>query len=77
MDNLEAPFNEENPIELKQVTVIGQKPNTQKTLEENIRDIEWSTVRPNTYGNTGRYNQPGRMIDQSYSDDFLKWYYGK
>ncbi|MDD2284851.1 MAG: M23 family metallopeptidase [Paludibacter sp.] len=77
LDNLEISVNEKNPIELKQVTVTGQKPNNQKTLEESIQDLEWSTVRPDTYGNTGRYNQPARMTDQFYNDDFLKWYYKK
>jgi len=42
-----------------------------------MQDMFWQSVTPNSYGNTGRYNQPGRTADQFYSDDFLKWYYGK
>jgi len=60
-------------IMIPEVVVVGKKT---KTLEQRIEDMIWQFVRPNAYGNTGRYNKPGRSCDQYYSDDFLKWYYG-
>mgnify|MGYP000882744236 CR=1 FL=1 len=59
---------------IPEVTVTAKKP--EKTVDERIQDMLWQSVRPNAYGNTGRYNKPGRSCDQYYSDDFLKWYYG-
>ncbi len=63
----------ETSIMIPEVVVVGKQT---KTLEQRIEDMKWQFVRPNSYGNTGRYNKPGRRCDQYYSDDFLKWYYG-
>jgi len=67
--------NENNPYELDEVVVSAKNPNPEKTLQQWLKDLEWSSVRPNQNGNTGRYNMPNRNSDQFYSDDFLKWYY--
>jgi len=61
--------------ELGNVTVTAKDLNPPKSLEERLEDLKWSGVRPNEYGNTGRYNHEGRTTDQFYNDDFLKWYY--
>ncbi|MEQ8336956.1 MAG: RHS repeat-associated core domain-containing protein [Cyclobacteriaceae bacterium] len=47
-----------------------------KSLDSQIEGVSWQSIRPNSYGNTGRYNKPGRSRDQNYSDEFLKRYYG-
>jgi RHS repeat-associated protein len=62
---------------IDEVTVTAKKPEGSKSLDARIQDMMWQSVRPNANGNTGRYNQQGRSTDQNYSDDFLKWYYGK
>jgi len=67
--------NEDNPFELPEVEVKTKNPNPEKTLEQRLKDLEWSSVRPNQSGNTGRYNMSNRSCDQNYSDEFLKWYY--
>jgi len=67
--------DKEHPIELPNAEVTAKNPNPEKTLKEYIEDMKWSTISPNSYGNTGRYNQQGRTTDQFYGDDFLKWYY--
>ena len=67
--------DKEHTIELDDVEVTAKNPNPEKTLDERIDDMLWSTVRPNENGNTGRYNQDGRSTDKLYNDDFLKWYY--
>jgi RHS repeat-associated protein len=59
---------------LREVEINGKAPH-EKTLEEQLEDMQWQSVRPNSCGNTGRYNKPGRTCDQYYSDEFLKWYY--
>jgi RHS repeat-associated protein len=69
--------NEEKPVELDAVVVTAKNPNPPKTLEQRLEDMNWSSVRQNENGNTGRYNQQGRTTDQFYSDDFLKMYYNK
>ena len=66
--------DKEHPIGLGNVELNAKNPNPEKTLEERIEDLNWSAVRPNENGNTCRYNHQGRTTDQSYSDDFLKWY---
>lgn len=68
-------INENNPVILKEIDVVVPNPNPQKTLQERIDDFNWSSNRPNSNGNTGRYNLPNRSSDQFYSDDLLKWYY--
>lgn len=50
---------EENPIGLREITVTAKNPYPEKTLEQRIKDMNWSSVRPNENGNTGRYNQQG------------------
>ena len=67
---------------LPEVTVTGSKSqnstqNSNKSLEERMQDMFWQFVKPNSYGNNGRYNQPGRTCDDYYSNEFLKWYYDK
>jgi RHS repeat-associated protein len=60
-------------IVIGEVVVTAEDP--KKKMQRQIEDMLWSSVRPNAYGNTGRYNKPGRSTDQYYSDDFLKCYY--
>lgn len=72
-----ARIQEEEVIEIPAATVTAQRPLQQKSNETRIQDMLWQSVRPNSYGNTGRYIQSGRTSDQYYSDDFLKWYYEK
>ena len=60
-----------------EVIVTAKKPEGSKSIDARIQDMLWESERPNAYGNTGKYNQQGRSTDQYYSDDFLKWYYGK
>lgn len=60
-----------------EVTVTAKRLEGSKSLDSRFEDMLWESVKPNANGNTGRYNQPGRGTDQNYSDDFLKWYYGK
>jgi murein DD-endopeptidase MepM/ murein hydrolase activator NlpD len=74
--NEERPINENNPIVLDEVTVTAKGPEQPKSIEARIEDMVWQSVKPNAYGNTGMYNQPGRTCDQYYSDEFLKWHYG-
>jgi len=69
-------------INLPEVTVTGSKSknsvqNSNKSFDERMQDMLWQSVSPNSFGNTGRYNQPGRSMDDFYSDEFLKWYYDK
>ena len=70
-----------NPIELNDVIIKPEKSEDEdeddqdQVLDKQIEDMNWSSVKPNENGNTGRYNQPNRTTDQFYSDDFLKWYY--
>jgi len=68
-------INETNPIVLDELIIVGNGNPYKKSLEAKIEDLKWSSVRPNEFGNTGRYNRKGRSTDQYYSDDFLKWYY--
>lgn len=60
---------------IDEVTVTAKGPEKPKPIEARIEDMEWSFVMPNAYGNTGRYNKPGRKSDNFYSDTFLKWWY--
>ena len=68
---------------LPEVTVTGSRSqkssvqNSNKSFDERMQDMLWQSARPNSYGNTGRYNRPGRSTDNLYSDEFLKWYYEK
>jgi len=75
--NKETTVNEGYPTEIEEVIVTAKGPILLKPLDARLEDLLWQSVRPNAFGNTGRYNQPGRRCDQYYSDDFLKWYYGK
>lgn len=59
-------------ILLPELIVVG---NNNRTTQNYIEDMKWLFSRPNSHGNTGRYNKPGRSCDQEYSDEFLKWYY--
>ena len=61
----------QNSIFLEEVKINANR----KTFNDRIQDMMWKSVRPNAYGNTGRYNKPKRTADQYYSDDFLKLYY--
>jgi len=70
-------FKEEINIIINEVVIIAKKLYSEKSLEERIQDALWTTVKSNAYGNTGKYNNPGRITDQFYSDDFLKWYYDR
>jgi murein DD-endopeptidase MepM/ murein hydrolase activator NlpD len=65
--------NRENPIPLSEVLVTAEDP--RKELEKRINDMLWDVAIKNEFGNSGRYNKPGRTTDQNYSDEFLKWYY--
>lgn len=67
--------NDKSPFNLSEVDIVRTAPH-RKTLEEQLKDMDWEFVRPNAYGNTGRYNKEGRACNQYYSDEFLKWYYG-
>jgi RHS repeat-associated protein len=58
---------------LKEVVVTDESSNS--TTKRMLEDLMWIGVRPNSYGNTGRYNKPGKECDQYYDDEFLKWYY--
>jgi len=69
-------------IDLPEVIITGSKSknsvqNSNKSFDERMQDMLWQSATPNSFWNTGRYNQPGRTTDQYYSDDFLKWYYDK
>ena len=71
--------NRNNSIELNEVIIKPEKSEYEdsqdQVLDKQIEDMNWSSVKPNENGNTGRYNQPNRTTDQFYNDDFLKWYY--
>lgn len=69
-------INDDHPIELEEIIVTAPNPYPEKTIQERIEALKWSTTQSNSYGNSGRYNKAGRITDQFYPDDFLKWYYG-
>ncbi len=71
----EEAVNSNNPTMLGEVTITGKGPSRIEPKGVRAEDIMWQLKMPNSYGNTGRYNRPGRTMDENYSDDFLKWYY--
>jgi hypothetical protein len=64
-----------NSINLNGVVITAENLYPVTSLEKKIQDLLWSNVKPNEYGNSGRYNLLERTCDQYYSDTFLKWWY--
>jgi len=60
---------------IPEVIIHGSRPQN-KSFEKQIQEMLWKSVTPNAHGNTGRYNKPGRIADNLYSDEFLKCWYG-